>query len=573
MATRQGQSKGRAPAQGLTNAQIADAFNEIADILDIEGENPFRIRAYRNAARVVSGLPDETAALIRRGDDLAKLPGIGKDLAQKITDLVTTGTTPFLAELRKKLPPAVVQMLRVPGLGPKRVKLLYEKLRIKTLEDLERAVQGGRLRKLGGFGEKTEQNLIQALKLQSSTAAPARIRLAQAAQQVEPLLAYLKALPGIGKITVAGSYRRARETVGDLDIVATARNPEQIISGLAEYPAVARVLGRGPTRGTVVLKSGMQVDIRVMAAESFGAALVYFTGSQAHCIAIRKIAQGRELKINEYGVFKGKRSIAGESEESVYRAIGLPMIPPELRENGGEIEAAKAGKLPNLVERADICGDLHLGTTDGRSTVRDMALAAKAAGLSYIAIADRDPDPRDLEQQIAEIDKLQAEQLGIAILKGVEVDILEDGRFSIEDSRLSGLDLVIGAPHPGKPATTEQLLRALDHPRLTILAQPWRHRLGDGASGLDMQQVIAKARERGCALELNVHPERLDLGEKHWRMAKEAGVLVSVTSGARLANELGYMALAVGQARRAWLAKDAIINAKPLAALRKALKR
>jgi DNA polymerase (family X) len=557
---------------GLTNAAIADAFNEIADILDIEGDNPFRIRAYRNAARLMAGLPDEAAALLRRGDDLVKLPGVGKDLAQKITDLVNTGSTPMLDELRKKLPPAVVQMLRVPGLGPKRVKLLYDKLRIKTIDDLELAVQSGKLRTLGGFGEKTEQNLIQALKLQAGTAPPKRIRLAAAAQQAEPLVAYLKKLPGIGRITIAGSYRRARQMIGDLDIVATARNPERIISAFSEYPEVARVLGSGPTRGTVVLRSGLQVDIRVVPAKSFGAALVYFTGSQAHCIAIRKLALKRKLKINEYGVFKGERSIAGDTEEAVYRAIGLAMIPPELREDAGEITAAQNERLPDLVEPRNICGDLHFGTTEGRTTVRDMALAAKAAGYAYVAIADRDPEPAEIERQMAEIDALDKEKIGVTVLKGVEVDILADGQLSLPDAVLAKLDLVIAAPHPGQAPTTEQILRALDNPRVTILAQPWRHRVGDEAgAGLDMGKIAAKVRERGCVLELNVHPDRLDLGEAHWRVIKDAGVPVSVTSGARHPDELSLMALAVGQARRAWLGSGQILNAQRLAALRTTL--
>lgn len=577
----------RVPHGTIHNADIATAFNEMADILEIEDANPFRIRAYRNAARLISGLPSEAAAMVARGEDLTELPGIGEDLAHKITDLIETGTTPLLDKLRKELPPALTEFLRLPGLGPKRVKALHDELDIETLAQLHRALKDGRVDHLAGFGPKTAQRLLEALEAKKR-AAGGRVKLAVAAQYAEPLLAYLRNLPGIASVAMAGSYRRARETVGDLDIVATAKQPDAVVTAFAKYPEVGRVLARGPTRGTIVLRSGLQVDIRVVPPDSYGAALVYFTGSKAHNLAIRRLAQQRGLKINEYGVFRGKRRIAGETEESVYRAIGLPLIAPELREDRGEINAARAGTLPKLIELDDIRGDLHVHTTatDGHNSLREMALAAKALGYDYIAITEHSRhvtiahglDVARLGRQIAEIDRLNRTGLGITILKGIEVDILDDGRLDLPDGILARLDLVIGAIHSkfnlSRDAQTQRILRGLDNPYVTMLAHPSGRLIGEREPyDVDMARILRKARERGCFVELNAHPDRLDLIDSHCRMAKELGVKVSINTDAHSINDYANMRFGVGQARRGWLERKDVLNTLTLAQLRPLLAR
>ncbi len=570
------------PAAGtIHNADIAAALDEIADLLDIEGANPFRIRAYRNAARVVGGLPTEAAVMVAHGEDLSELPGIGEDLAQKIADIAQTGSTPLLRKLHRQLPSALPELLRLPGLGPKRVKTLHDELGIDSVAQLHRALKDGRVAPLPGFGAKMQERLLAAIAAQTGVAA--RLKLAVAAQYAEPLVAYLRNLPGIDKVAAAGSYRRFRDTVGDIDIVATAKRAAPIIEKFTAYPEVARVTERGPTRATVVLRSGLQVDLRVVAPESYGSALVYFTGSKAHNIAIRRIAQDRKLKINEYGVFRSDRRVAGDTEDSVYRAIGLRYIPPELREDRGEIDAVRKGKLPQLVELGDIRGDLHVHTkaTDGHATIRDMALAAQALGYEYIAITEHSRhltvahglDAAGLERQIAEIDRLNRAGLGITILKGIEVDILEDGRLDLPDSVLAKLDLVIGAVHSkfdlSRGQQTARLLRGLDHPYVTMLAHPSGRLIGEREPyDVDMAAVIQKAKARGRFLELNAHPERLDLTDTHCRMAKEAGVLVAINTDAHAAADYFNMRFGVGQARRGWLEKSDILNARPLSRLK-----
>ncbi len=572
----------RQPAPGTVhNADIAAALDEIADILEIEEANPFRVRAYRNAARVVNELPAETAAMVARGEDLSELPGVGKDLAQKIGELATTGTTALLDELRGQMPPALVEVLRLPGMGPKRVKMLHDKLHIETLPQLQKALADGRVARLPRFGDKLAQRIRDAVAAKSAT--PGRMKLATAAQYAEPLAEFLRKLPGVQQVAIAGSYRRARETVGDIDIVATAKAAGPVLDAFAAYPEVARVMAQGPTRGTVVLRSGLQVDIRVMAPESYGAALVYFTGSKAHNIAIRRIAQDRGLKISEYGVFRGRRRVAGESEDSVYRAIGLPLIPPERREDRGEVDAARQGKLPELVQLKDIQGDLHAHTTatDGRNSLREMVLAAKARGYAYVAITEHSRhvtvahglDPARLKRQIGQIDALNREKLGIEVLKGIEVDILDDGRLDLPDTILSRLDLVIAAVHSkfglGRDRQTERILRALENPHVTILAHPTGRLIGEREPyDVDMTAVLKKAKACGCFIELNAHPDRLDLLDTHCRMAKDLGVLVSINTDAHAAAEYANMRFGVGQARRGWLGRDDVLNTRPLPKLR-----
>ena len=568
------------------NADITAIFNEIADLLEIQGANPFRIRAYRNAARILGDLPQEARVLVEKGDNLTRLPGIGSDLAGKISEIVTTGHCSLLDRLRRELPPAVTELLKIPGLGPKRVKALYHDLDVQTVEQLQRAAQDGRIRALHGFGEKTEQNILQAVQAHASQGR--RFKLATAAQYAEALRDFLQAIPGVLQVTVAGSFRRMRETVGDLDILVTAKPDSPVMRRFTGYDEVAEVYSAGETRASVLLKCGMQVDLRAVAQESYGAALHYFTGSKAHNIAIRRSAQQLGLKINEYGVFRGAKRIAGDSEEAVYRAVGLPYIPPELREDRGEIEAARAGRLPKLVELADLRGDLHAHSkaSDGHDSLHDMALAAKEMGLEYLAITEHSRrltvahglDPLQLAKQCDEIDRLNAELKGITLLKGIEVDILEDGSLDLPDGVLERLDLVGGAGHSrfdlSRAKQTERILRAMDHPHFTLLAHPSGRLIEKREPyDVDMLRIIRHARQRGCFLELNAHPERLDLLDSHCQSAREEGVLVSIDSDAHSIFDFANLKFGVGQARRGWLEKKDVLNTRPLAALRKLLRK
>ena len=570
----------------IHNADIAAVIEEIADLLEIQGENPFRIRAYRNAARQMEAMGVPAADMVAGGEDLTELPGIGDDLAAKIEEIVKTGKCKALEKLRAKLPPTITTLLKLPGLGPKRVKVLYDKLDIKTIAQLRAAVRAGKIHDLPGFGEKTEATIREALEQHAEAAR--RFKLAIAAQYAEPLKKYLEQTPGVQQVVLAGSYRRFKETVGDIDILVTATAPEKAMDRFTAYDEVKDVLAKGGTRATVVLKSGLQVDVRVVEQECFGAALQYFTGSKAHNIEIRRLAQERKLKISEYGVFRGEKRIAGDTEESVYRTVGLPWIAPELRENRGEIEAARAGKLPRLVERADLRGDLHAHTkaTDGHNTLREMAEAAKAFGLEYLAITEhsrrltvaRGLDPQRLRRQINEIDRLNEKLDGITLLKGIEVDILEDGALDLPDEVLSELDLVVGAVHSKfnlqRAKQTERILRAMDHPHFTILAHPSGRLLDARAPyDVDMLKIIRQARGRGCFLELNAHPERLDLLDVHCQMAKDEGVLVAISTDAHGVRDFNNLIYGVGQARRGWLGKEDVLNTRPLKLLKPLLRR
>ena len=570
----------------IHNADIAAVFEEVADRLEIQGANPFRIRAYRNAARTLGELPQEARALLEQGEDLTRLPGIGDDLAAKVREIVDTGRCSLLERLRRELPPAVTELLQIPGLGPKRVKALYHDLEVQTVEQLYRAARDGRIRALSGFGERIELNILRAVEAHVSQAR--RFKLAVAAQYAAALTAFLQSVPGVAQVTVAGSFRRMRETVGDLDILVTAAADSPVMRHFTAYDEVAEVLSAGSTRASVVLKSGLQVDLRVVAQQSYGAALHYFTGSKAHNIAIRRLAQKLGLKINEYGVFRGSERIAGDDEASVYKSVGLPYIPPELREDRGEIEAAREGRLPKLVELSDLRGDLHAHTkaTDGHNGLREMALAAKVFGLDYLAITEHSRrltvahglDPLRLARQCDEIDRLNAELDGITLLKGIEVDILEDGSLDLPDDVLGRLDLVVGAVHSqfhlSRAKQTERILRAMDRPHFTLLAHPSGRLIEQrDPYDVDMLRIIRHAKSRGCFLELNAHPDRLDLLDSHCQMAKEEGVLVSINSDAHSSFDFANLRYGVGQARRGWLEKDDVLNTRPLAALRRLLRR
>ena len=567
------------------NEDVAAVFDEIADLLEIEEANPFRVRAYRTAARNIRGLDRELAQMVAADEDLTQLPGIGRDLAAKIKEIITTGHAAALDQLHKEVPASLEALLKIPGLGPKRVKTLYQDLHIKTLKQLEQAAKRGLLQTLPGFGAKTAQRILDTLAAHRGE--EKRFLHRTARNSAEPLVAYLKSAPGVSEVVVAGSYRRGKDTVGDLDILATASNGDAVMQHFVEYDEVHDVVSRGSTRSTVYLRNGMQVDLRVVEQKSFGAALQYFTGSKAHNIQLRRLGQQRGLKINEYGVFKGERRVAGDTEVSVYKTLGLPLIAPELREGRGEIEAARNKKLPRLITLDDLQGDLHVHShaTDGNASIEEMAQAAKQFGLKYIAITDHSQhltlvhglDEKRLNKQIEEIDRLNERLKGITILKGTEVDILEDGQLDLPDRVLARLDLVIGAVHSkfqlSRRKQTDRILRAMDSKYFTILAHPSCRLLGQrDAIDINVPRIIKAARQRGCYLELNSQPERMDLAETQCQAAREQQVLISINSDGHSTAQFDYLQGGIEQARRGWLEKADVLNTRPLGELRKRLK-
>ncbi len=570
----------------VRNAEIAEIFDRMATLLEIQGANPFRVRAYRNAARTVGDLPRNVGDMLEEEEDLSKLPGIGKDLAGKIAEIVGTGHLTALEEVEREVPAGLIDLTLLPGLGPKRVKALYEELGIRDLAGLERAARKHRLRELAGFGAKTEQRILEALSRHARR--ERRIKLADVEELASLYVEHLKAIAGVKEVIVAGSYRRRKETVGDLDILVTCKKGSPVMKGFVEYDEVDAVISRGTTRSTVSLRSGLQVDLRVVAEVSYGAALYYFTGSKAHNIAVRTIAVKKGLKINEYGVFKGKRRVAGRTEKEVFKAVGLRYIEPELRENRGEIEAARKNRLPHLVSVSDIRGDLHAHTnaTDGHHSLREMAEAAKKLGYAYLAITDHSKhlaiahgmDEARLRRQLHAIDRLNAKLKGIRVLKGIEVDILEDGKLDIRDSVLKQLDLTVGAIHSGfglsRAKQTERIIRAMDNPHFNVLAHPTGRLINQRAAyELDMERVMEAALERGCYLELNGHPDRLDLKDVQCRMAKDVGLKLAISTDAHAASNLQHMRFGVDQGRRGWLEPEDVLNTRPWQELERLLAR
>jgi DNA polymerase (family 10) len=558
----------------------------MAALLEIQGANPFRVRAYRNAARTIAGLPQSLADMLDEGADLSELPDIGKDLAGKIAEIVDTGRLGALEEVEREVPGGLVQLRRLPGLGPKRVKALYDELGISSIPELKRAAESHRIRELSGFGARTEQQILDALA--RYTQEERRYKLAEVEETAEAYLAHLRGVTGVEEAIVAGSYRRRKETVGDLDILVTCTNSAAVVKQFIEYDRVKTIISRGPTRSTVVLRSGLQVDLRVVAQVSYGAALYYFTGSKAHNVAVRTIAAKKDLKINEYGVFKGKRRIAGRTEKEVFRSVGLRYIEPELRENRGEIEASKENRLPRLVTVEDIRGDLHTHSdaSDGHDTIRDMAEAARSIGYEYLAITDHSKrvtvahglDEKRLRKQLDAIDRLNAAIRGIRILKGIEVDILENGTLDLSNEVLKELDLAICAVHSSlglaRDRQTERIIRAMDNPYFTILAHPTGRLINQRPPyDIDMERVMEAALERGCYLELNAQPDRLDLDDVHCRMAKDIGLSVVISTDAHATRRLDYMRFGVDQGRRGWLEPTDVLNTLPWRKLEKVLKR
>lgn len=570
----------------IHNSEIAGIFNRLADLLEIEEANPFRVRAYRNAARTVGGYSRNMADMVKEGKDLSELPEIGKDLARKIQTLVETGKLPLLKEVEARTPAALSDLMKIEGLGPKRVKILYKELDIHSIEDLKRAARNGRIRELEGFGEKTEELIKQRIERYSG--AEQRIKLIIAQDIATPLLEYLKNSKGVKQITIAGSYRRRKETVGDLDILVSARQDSTVMDRFVDYDEVEEVIAHGKTRSTVRLRSGMQVDLRVVPQVSYGAALHYFTGSKAHNIAVRKLGVKKGYKINEYGVFKNDTRIAGKTEEEVYKAVDLPYIEPELREDRGEIDAARAGKLPRLITINDIRGDLHAHTraSDGHSSLEEMAAAAASKGYEYLAITEHSQqvrvanglDKKRLLQHIKAMDKLNDKLDDIRLLKSIEVDIMDDGSLDLPDSVLKQLDLRVCSIHYkfnlSRRKQTERVLRAMDNPHFNIFAHPSGRLINEReAYDIDLERIMQGARERGCFLEVNAHPDRLDLTDDACLLAREIGVKVAISTDAHSVNDLDFMRFGIGQACRGWLAADDVINTRGLKQLQTLLKR
>jgi DNA polymerase (family 10) len=557
------------------NSDVTEVLGTMADLLEINGANEFRVRAYRDASRTIDSLPRSLAEMVDEDEDLSRLPGIGESLAGKIEEILETGKLKQLEKLKKQVPGELSDLLMLPGLGPKRVKQLHYELGIEDHEGLAAAARQHKIRQLKGLGPKTEQNILDELQKQGEE--KKRWRLAEVEEVAEALLAYLRGIQGVKQAVIAGSYRRRKATVGDLDILVTCKRGSRVVDRFTQYDDIDEVLAKGKTRSSVRLRKGLQVDLRVVAQVSHGAALHYFTGSRAHNIAVRKMGVDNKLKINEYGVFRGDDRLAGRTEEEVYGQVDLPYIAPEMREARGELDAAQGGELPSLITRDDIRGDLHCHTkaSDGKYALAEMAEAAKARGYEYLAITEhskrltvaRGLDEKRLRDQMDEIDQLNEQLSGIRLLKGIECDILEDGSLDLADEVLAELDVVVCAIHSKLelPADkqTERVMRAMDNPHFHILAHPTGRMIGRrGPYELDVERTFEAARERGCYLEVNAQPERLDLNDTHCKLAKDMGLKLVISTDSHATTSLEYIRYGIDQARRGWLEPEDVINTR-----------
>lgn len=571
----------------MENVEIARILSKYADLLEIQGEGPFRVRAYRNAARTIESLSQPVVQLIEQGRDLEELPGIGKSMDEHIREIIKTSTLQALTRIRKKLPATLDELLEIEGLGPKRTKQLYEKLGISSIKQLGQEIDSGKVESLSGFGKKSVRKIRQAI--QNLQEHPRRSKLLDADQLARPFIEHLRKGGGIEQIEVAGSYRRRMETVGDLDILAACENPEPAMQRFQTYPEVERVVAAGTTRGTVILRSGLQVDLRILPLRSYGAALHYFTGSKAHNIEVRKLGVERGLRISEYGIFrvpKGTKSeeagvgegerIGGAREEDVFRAVDLDWVPPELRENRGEIQAAQKHKLPDLIVLEHIRGDLHMHSkwTDGSGTILEMVRACKERGYQYCAITDHSKAVRvagglsakEFKRQSEEIEEVRGKIHGITVFTGCEVDIQPDGSLDLPDDIVERLDVVVAAIHAkmnmSKGAMTRRVLKALTHRAVNILAHPTGRLINRrDPFAIDLEEVFHAAKENDVAVELDAQPDRLDLNDLHLFRAREIGVKIAVNTDAHSAEQLHFMRYGIDQARRGWLEKRHVLNA------------
>lgn len=570
----------------MRNSEIAQIFREIALYLEMQEER-FKPRAYEKVAYAVEALEEPVAEIYKRDGvkGLRNIPGVGQAIAEKIEEIIQTGKLKYYEELKRETPVDIRSLTTIEGVGPKSVKVLYDKLGVKEVSDLEQAARAGKIRGLPHFGEKMEQKILKGIEFLKQGSG--RFPLGGVFPLILEIEGRLRDLPGVEAVAVAGSVRRRRETIGDADILVISAKSERVMDYFVSMPEVTHVHGKGVTKTMVKLKNGMDVDLRVVAKESFGAALNYFTGSKDHNVALRRIAQEKGLKLNEYGLYRGEKPIAGETEEGIYKALGLSYIPPELRENQGEIEAAKKGELPDLVEYRDLRGDLQIQTTwtDGANSIEEMAEEAKRLGLEYIAITDHTKslamtggaDEKKLLKQMEAIDKINRSLKGITILKGAEVNINKDGTLDIEDEVLGKLDVVGIAVHSHfnlpRREMTERVIRAMRNPNADILFHPTGRVIQKReAYDVDMEAIIKTAKETGTALEVDAYPDRLDLKDEHIRKAVDAGVKLTIDSDAHSVNHIRFLDFGVAQARRGWAKKSDVINTRPLREFQKSLK-
>lgn len=577
----------------MENLDIARTLEELADLLEIQGANPFRIRAYRNAVRTVEGLTRPLRVMVDAGEDLSELPAIGKDLAEHIVELVTTGRMSRLEALAEEIPRSLVLLMRLDGVGPKKARKLFDALDVRTVDDLEAELKAGRVETLDGFGKKSAEKILRSIEDHRKHVG--RFLLDDVEQLLAPVLEHVRGAPGVERVEVAGSFRRRKETVGDVDLLAEYDGDgTSVVEHFTGYPGAARVEAAGGTKGNIVLPSGLSIDLRVIPARSFGAALQYFSGSKEHNVAMRTRAVRSRLRVNEWGVFRvpegtdpetlgnpdGER-LAGDTEEGVYAALGMAWVPPELRENRGEVEAALAGDLPRLVSPEEIRGDLQMHSTwsDGKASVEDMARACLERGYEYLAITDHTQamamvgglTPERAREQWAEVEEAQERVPGIRILRSAEVDILKDGTLDLPDDILEAMDVVVVSVHSfmdqDARTMTERVLRAIQHPHVDVLAHPTGRLLNRREPfAMDVETVLAAAAEHEVAVEINANPNRLDLSDVHAYRARELGVKVVISTDAHSPRGLDNMRFGVDQARRAWLRSSDVLNTLPLEA-------
>lgn len=562
----------------MKNQEVAKLLNDIADILEIRGEMLFKIIAYRRAAQAIEAMSKDVEDVAAQGK-LEEIPGVGKGIAEKIEEYLDKGTLKYLDSIKRGLPPGIEKIVSLEGVGPKKAMLFYKKLKIKSVEDLEKAARDGRIRKIRGMGEKTEQNILKSIELAKQKKS-GRMLLGYALDIAEEIIAELKKSKDVDKVNVAGSIRRGRETIGDIDILVTSPNPEKVLDYFTKIRYVYDVIGRGPTKASVHVKNGLQVDLRVLTPEEYGAALMYFTGSKEHNVELRRIAIAKRMKLSEYGLFKGAKFICGKTEEEVYKALGLQYVEPEMRENRGEVELALRHNLPELLTQKDILGDLQMHTkwSDGTNTIEQMADACKALGYEYISITDHVGNlaiagaikGKQIDQQKKEIDKVE----GIQVLQGAEIDIRTDGTLDVDNETLKKFDVVLASLHSSlKGDGTERILKAMENENVDIIAHPSGRLIGTRPGvELDMEKIIAKAKETGTVLEVNAQPSRLDLNDVQTKAAVEAGVKLSIGTDSHSVEELRYMRLGVTTARRGWAKKEDVINTMPLSKMMKFLK-
>ena len=577
-------------ARSMKNQEIAKIFYEIANYLEMEGV-AFKPYAYQKAALTLEGLEKDVEEIYKEGgrEALLKIPGIGESMAEKIEEYLKTGKIKYYEELKKKTPVNIEELMAVEGMGPKKAKVLYQKLGIRNLKDLEKAAKSHKIASLFGFGEKTEKNILEGINFLKRS--KGRFLLGEILPTVKEVYQKLKSLKEVEKIDPAGSVRRMKETIGDVDFLVISKNPGKVMDFFVRFPGIIKIWGKGSTKSSVRMREGFDMDIRVVPARSYGSALQYFTGSKEHNIATRKIAMDRNLKLSEYGLFQGPKMIAGKTEEEVYKALGMQWIPPEMRENQGEIEAALSGKLPQIIGYKDIKGDLHCHSQwdGGTNTIMEMVKAAQNMGYEYIGISDHTKflriehglDEKKLSQQRKEIDKLNTKykilNTKFKILQGCEANILNDGSIDIRDEALKKLDYVIAGVHSNfkmpKEKMTERIINVMKNPDIDIISHPTGRILKRRDEyQIDFDKILRVAEETGTILEINSFPERLDLNAENIRRAKEAGVKMVINTDSHHKDQLRFIEFGIAQARRGWAEKEDIINTQPLEKLLKLFK-